>query len=407
MERTSPEVTGRSGPPTSTDQDRIITRRLGRTRQAAPDGRALTHPTVKGALPALDAVRALAAIAVVAAHVFQLFALRGVYIGWARPGDVGVYVFFVLSGFLITRSVLQPTRFSTRSYLIRRAARLLPLYYLSLLLSLTLVDPTPLLSAGGRLDVLSHLFLAHGLFRNMRYSINGVYWTLSIEWFFYLLMALVAPLMRSRRGWLMALGMVVLGPVWRATVFFTADKPDFVYFVQQLPGTADLFGMGMAMALVLRWERVGRLLAVPASRVSLLVASSLVTMGALVLYQQRKPVFFDSRFMVIAWPLLLGIGMAGLVGALAVGAPRLNLAARWSGLAYLGIVSYGIYLFHPPVVVALARAWSSPEGGAIPVPLFMVTALVLIILVGVAFHYTVERPFMRRSRMLSSSAPKP
>ena len=205
-----------------------------------------TATEVRG-LAALDAVRALAAIGVVLTHVAAVLLFRGMPMRWASIGDAGVLVFFVLSGYLIASSVLRPTRFDVRGYMIRRALRILPLYYASMLVALVLIDPTPLLSGPGRADVATHVVLLHGLSRGMRYSIAGIWWTLTVEWLFYVFMAIVAAVFRRPPyGWLIAIGMILLGVVWRLVVFETSTSAaDSAYLVQQFPGAADLFGIGM------------------------------------------------------------------------------------------------------------------------------------------------------------------
>ena len=173
-------------------------------------------PVRSGPLPALDALRAVAAVAVVFAHLYTVFAFRGTLITWARAGDVGVYVFFVLSGYLIAASVLAPVHFDRRGYMLRRATRILPLYYATIVVSVLFIDATPLTTAHGRLDIAAHLLLIHNLWRDFRYSINGVFWTLSVEWLFYLLMVALAPLLRRPRiGWVTCGAMIGTGLVWR------------------------------------------------------------------------------------------------------------------------------------------------------------------------------------------------
>ena len=196
-------------------------------------------------------------IGVVLAHVAAVLVFRGMPLRWAAIGDAGVLVFFVLSGYLIASSVLRPARFDVRGYMIRRALRILPLYYASMLVALILIDPTPLLSGPGRADVATHVVLLHGLSRGMRYSIAGIWWTLTVEWLFYLFIAIVAVVFRrSPYGWLIAIGMILLGVVWRLVVFETSTSAaDSAYLVQQLPGAADLFGIGMLTALAATHRR--------------------------------------------------------------------------------------------------------------------------------------------------------
>jgi len=370
------------------------------------------HATLGGTAPdrrslaALDAVRALAAIGVVLTHVAAVLVFRGMPLRWAAIGDAGVLVFFVLSGYLIASSVLRPARFDVRGYMVRRALRILPLYYASMLVALVLIDPTPLLSGPGRADVAAHVVLLHGLARGMRYSIAGIWWTLTVEWLFYVFMAVVAGVFRrSPYGWLVAIGMIVLGVAWRLVVFETSTAPtDSVYLVQQLPGAADLFGIGMLVALAARTGAVPRLWRHATLRGALLVLSAGLVAGAMYVYYDRKPGYWQDGSMVVLWPLVLAVGVAGMLVCLSRGTSPWHAVTRWTGLAYLGVISFGIYLFHPFVIEALDRAWFA-NGRTVSALPFLVAALAATVLVSMMFHYAVERPAMRWGRRLAGASP--
>jgi peptidoglycan/LPS O-acetylase OafA/YrhL len=359
-------------------------------------------------LAALDAVRALAALGVVLTHVAAVLVFRGVSLQWAAIGDAGVLVFFVLSGYLIASSVLRPSRFDARSYMIRRALRILPLYYASLLVALVLIEPAPLLSGPGRADVAMHVLLLHGLSRGMRYSIAGIWWTLTVEWLFYVLMAIVAPVFRRPPyGWLIAIGMILLGGVWRLAVFETSTSPaDSAYLVQQLPGAADLFGIGMLAALAARTRLVSRLWGHAARRSGLLLLSAGLVAAAMYVYYDRKPGYWQDGVMVVLWPLVLAVGVAAMLISLTRVSSAVHAATRWTGLAYLGVISFGIYLFHPFVIDALDRARFA-DGRPVSALPFIVVAVAATVLVSMMFHYGLERPAMLWGRRLAGAPPRP
>lgn len=356
-------------------------------------------------LSALDALRAFAAIGVLLAHASVPLLFNGTVITWTRAGDVGVSVFFVLSGFLIASSVLRQPRFDTRGYMIRRAARILPLYYVSMLIALVLVDPSPTLTGAGRADVVTHVFMLHGLSRGMRYSMNGVWWTLTVEWLFYLFMGIVSPLFRrGRYGWFLAIGMIALGVLWRLAVFSgSTTAADSAYFVQQLPGMADLFGVGMLLALVSHSGML-RMLASAWARGSLLVLSFSFVIVMLVSYNSNKPDYWENGAMVVVWPLAFAVGIAGLVAGFSIPGTRFHALSRVSGLAYLGTISYGIYLFHPFVIEAFGDAWFT-EGRAVSAVPFILAVLTGTVLLSMLFHYGVERPAMVWGRRMARPSP--
>jgi peptidoglycan/LPS O-acetylase OafA/YrhL len=83
-----------------------------------------------------------------------------------------------------------------------------------------------------------------------------------------------------------------------------------------------------------------------------------------------------------------------------------HAATRWTGLAYLGVISFGIYLFHPFVIEAFDRAWFA-NGRRVSAPPFILAALAATMLVSMMFHYVLERPAMRWGRRLAGASPGP
>jgi peptidoglycan/LPS O-acetylase OafA/YrhL len=83
-----------------------------------------------------------------------------------------------------------------------------------------------------------------------------------------------------------------------------------------------------------------------------------------------------------------------------------HAATRWAGLAYLGVISFGIYLFHPFVIDALDRAWFT-NGRTVSALPFIVVAVAATVLVSTMFHYGLERPAMLWGRRLAGAPPRP
>ena len=348
----------------------------------------------------LDAIRALAALGVVVFHLQPLTEKFGKSIPHAVLGQTGVLVFFVLSGYLIAGSVLRAEHFSVRSYLVRRATRILPLYFLSMLLVL-LVDSSWLLSRAGLVDLGLHGLLVHGLFRDHYTTVYAVWWTLSAEWLFYLLMAVVAPwFRRPRLGWAVAVAFIVIGIGWR---IHSLNSPylDRPFVAQIVVGWLDVFGLGMLAALAVRTGRGQRALDRPLVRVGGLVLALAGMTVAGWAYLNRSPaapyLYWRSRVMVVGWPFLAAVAVAVLV----VVAPTFERSTRpiitGIGLAYLGRISYGIYVFHPLVIQSFSRSWTATA------PTMSVWMLIPLVVAGtvvasVLSHHLVERPAMAWGR---------
>ena len=234
--------------------------------------------TSTGHFPLIDLLRGFAAISVLTLHVIALsnwtaFPTRGP-LAWFRVGALGVDLFFVISGFVIAHSAF--SSFERRKfgfvwpYLKHRLFRIVPLFYLTLAVFLC-VEPS-LLSSGVFLDrFISHV-LFYFTFQFDRFSsINGPNWSVGIEMQFYLLMAILTPVLFRIRSQLVAIAVFVLVSIaiagaWRyfGNSIIAKDGNEFrnyrVFVVTtQLPGHLDEFALGICVAFFVRsriFERV-------------------------------------------------------------------------------------------------------------------------------------------------------
>ncbi|EFC82045.1 acyltransferase [Parafrankia sp. EUN1f] len=233
-----------------------------RERPVPPDtaARRAGAPTRRtGYNPALDGVRALAMLCVL---VFHMDALPG--------GYLGVDVFFVLSGFLITRQLLaerdRTGRVSLPMFYLRRAYRLLPAFWLLALVGFTAVVVLGAGTAGER-DEFLHTLAAAMLYVNNYFQVVqqntgagwlGHTWSLSLEEQFYLLWPLLL-LVLCRRPWIdrrlpaVLLGGVVAVMLWRDVLNASGASGTRTYF--GLDTRADALLVGCALAAWLRARR--------------------------------------------------------------------------------------------------------------------------------------------------------
>ena len=185
-------------------------------------------------LDALTGLRGFAAIWVALWHAWKFsgrptyeLMLWGYYLDLTpliRTGWAGVDVFFVLSGFVLGLPYCQALLgnrppIGTAEFFRRRLLRVLPAYYIQLIILLLLW-----LILAGRLpvpvtDILAHVFMLHNIFPGQGEMINGVYWTLPIEFDFYLVLPLMALLLAPKKWpWLLA-GSLLLVLVYRYGMF--------------------------------------------------------------------------------------------------------------------------------------------------------------------------------------------
>jgi len=323
---------------------------------AVSDRVALEHPPRLGYIPALDGLRALAVIAVLLYHGDQ---------AWIPGGFLGVDVFFVISGYLITCLLLsdwqQHGRVGLKRFWFRRARRLLPalftmLFVVSLYAILFLPDVVDQL----RGEVIAALLYVENwflVFRDLSYFQSAGrppllqhVWSLAVEEQFYLLwpLILVFALSRwgkSRRTLLTGiLAGVVVSTLEMAILYHPYTDPSRVYYGTDTRVAALL--MGAALAFVWApWRLVGK-----TGRNAAVLLDSLAVFSAIALFWlflnvgEFDPGLYRGGFLV-----------AAMVSAILIAAtvhPASRLTPWVLGFAvfrWIGVRSYGIYLWHWPI----------------------------------------------------------
>jgi len=344
-------------------------------------------------VPQLDGIRAIAVLLVVLFHLnISLF----------RAGYVGVDIFFVVSGFLITTLVVEERqrsgRISLSAFWARRARRLLPaLIVLLITVSLAAgLTGTASRRAGLRGDVLATTaYVANWRFiGTSSYFVNTGFesplqhtWSLAIEEQFYLVWPLVAVLLlvvlgRSRRAIGVAAAVGAAVSVSLLAIRWSSTGVERAYMGTDARIFEPLIGALAAVLITEPWavrflSRHGRLMG---------IVGVLGIVAALILVGAHPKAYFDGGALLLSFMTTLVL--------FAMWRPHDGLVTSslaWRPLVWIGVISYGIYLWHWPITLWLGARDPTANNLAVR----RVAAVVLTIAVAGLSYVAVERPIRR------------
>jgi peptidoglycan/LPS O-acetylase OafA/YrhL len=347
----------------------------------------------------IQGLRALAVVAVVLDHLF----------GWPLGGFVGVDVFFVISGFLITGHLFREHekngRISFADFYRRRAKRILPIA--TFVLAFTVVASFFVYLNARATGVLWDSVYAFFFAANWHFALDGTdywandglespvqhFWSLAVEeqfyavwpWLIVLVLGVGTALGWSRRGSKRTLLIVMfvitaLSFVW--ALFETANSPTWAYF----------------STFARAWELgIGAVLAVASTKLARMPTAVRSVMGWVGLLGILSAVFLLDESVPFPAPwALLPVSATALVIASGTGGEQRHLYPLTNRVAgYLGDISYSLYLWHWPVIVLLAALVQ-------PGPAYFVIVLCLSVGLSVLSYHFLEDP-IRKSNWLDHS----
>lgn len=344
-------------------------------------------------MPSLDGIRAFSFLLVYFSHAG---------LGALVPGGIGVTIFFFLSGFLIT--TLMRAEFERngavnfRHFWLRRAFRILPPFYLVLLvtaLAALIFDPPgtllPPAVAAQVLHVTNYWIIGHGY--GGQPAGTGVYWSLAVEEHFYLLFPLMYVGMQKlrlppRKQVALLWGLCALVLLWRCVLVFAFHvSTDHTYMATDTRFDSILFGCALAV-----WnnpvldapplnERRWKYLVVPAA---------VAVIAGCLLY--RAPAFRETLRYSLQGMALTIIFIAAIRFSDWLPFRLLN----WRPVAFMGVLSYSLYLLHYAVLFAVERNFPTAR------PILQgLLALAVSFVLAWAIYEVVEKPCARLRRRLT------
>jgi peptidoglycan/LPS O-acetylase OafA/YrhL len=367
-------------------------------------------------MPGLDGLRALAVLAVIAYHE---------QLGWAPGGLLGVGVFFTLSGYLITDLLLgqwvRSGGLNLGDFWLRRARRLLPALFVMLAAVtawVTVMSPARLASLRGAVAGAAtyssnwyYIYTHNSYFA--RFAPPGPFdhlWSLAVEEQFYLVWPWVLLLgvyfLRGRKPgavrWLAlpTLALAAASAVAMLMLYHPGYDPTRIYEGSDTRACGLL--VGAALAMVWPSRRAAR--TALWTRVALDGAgfAGLAVIGVMIWRVGQYSAFTYQGGLV-----LLSVATAGTVAAVAYPGSLVGVMLGWKPLRWIGVRSYGIYLWHYPVIIL-----TSPANSAEDLPRAALQVAASIGLAALSWHF-VEEPIRRGAlgrawkRMRSRTAGQP
>lgn len=329
----------------------------------------------QGYMPQLDVLRAIAVALVIIQHWFYAFKI----FRFLPEGELGVKLFFVLSGYLITRILLDYKQRvltgnmsmvqSLKKFYYRRFLRIFPIYYLLLFL-LYLIYPSKISdSFVWHFFYLSNYFF---YFINHGWGYVSHFWSLSVEEQFYIFWPFVILL--SKRKYLLGIiiGTTLLGILFRATNF----SHSYMYYILT-PACFDALGLGALLALKYDWITTK----IKTMSVTYFV-TLLLSIGLIIYFHTLGKIVFNQIFL----GLFIAIFSFLAVAKLSIGS-KFHFIFENRILIFIGKISYGIYLYHNLIPFTYINH--------VHILFSYLLRIAVLLLVASASYYIIERPFLK------------
>jgi peptidoglycan/LPS O-acetylase OafA/YrhL len=375
---------------------------------AAPVAPPGSEPRLPAHLPALDGLRGLAIVLTLCHNLSPLQSPSGLParlleaaldVGW-----VGVQLFFVLSGFLITGLLMtsQDRPDYYRSFFGRRVLRIFPLYYAALLLFMVvlpeLVTLPPVFETDRQQQIWYWLYLSNF---TEPFGLGGEslphFWSLAVEEQFYL----IWPFLVHRRGGQgllkLCLSVAVVGFVVRVGMVLAGVRTEAIYMFSI--SRLDALALGASMAVLVRLP--GWLPWLLSMRRRMWMFATVLIVGGLFVthgYPRSRPLGQSLGYLILAVVFALAVLAAACEDTDPT--PRRGLVAllRSGPLRTLGKYSYGMYVFHKPlhdlVGVPVLRSWGYLRDDITATLVYVAAGLLATLLVAVASYHLLEKHFL-------------
>jgi exopolysaccharide production protein ExoZ len=340
----------------------------------------------------IDGLRAVAILTVVFGHYYMAVYRPGLprWFDLLGYGYLGVHLFLLLSGVCIGWAYVGPKKkpFVARDFFTRRAARILPAYYVALAISLVLAPPATI--EQWIKQTATHLSMTHNLFQDTVLALNGAFWSLALESQLYVTFPLFL-VAATRFGWLRALvAVLAFQSIYRVSLMHLGTGYTSTTFV--LPwgvlGRVFEFSLGVFLAHLIKTQR--------------LLLPQAVTVGAFVVFAAfgraaKKDLGVTHPLTDLLWTSAFALFV--LSAARPASIVRRILETRV--LIRIGEASYSIYLIHSFILGPLVRGVITEASPASVCVAASVPFVLATLALCYPFYWLVERPLLGLGRRSS------
>jgi peptidoglycan/LPS O-acetylase OafA/YrhL len=324
-------------------------------------------------MPSLDGLRAISIALVLLGHLSGTRGFAYLDLGIGDYAHLGVVVFFVISGFLITRLLLsehtKTGHVSLKLFYARRSLRVFPALY-------TYIACISLLWLAG----IVHLE-ARDFWHAVTYTVNympkrswdiGHLWSLSVEEQFYLLWPCTLVTLGPRRASWVAVGAILFGPVARSGAWYFLKGIPWHRDLEMFPMVADSLAMGCLLAKVSGW--------LEGQDWYLQLFRPVYSVGLLAL------LLLTNRYLGYnGWVAVFGTSVINVILAILIhrsvycSRDWMGQVLNWKPIAFVGVLSYSLYLWQQPFLNRTSTAWvnTSPQNLAFAVAASLASYLLL------------------------------
>ena len=302
----------------------------------------------------LDMFRGIAAIFVLLFHFYTFYSHEllsfSQYFSLLSLGHIGVDLFFVLSGFLITLSLWRSKSFS--HFFVKRLKRIAPLVIATTLVFWGMKTDFSEITLWNITDLFSHLFFVNGFFPEFYSTINPVTWSISIEMAFYILLPVVWIVFAKKnmkKFFTIFSVLVVCSFFYRAFLFYYFQEHSEInahlkiIYSEQLWGRLDQFFVGIILAYlyISKIKRIGGV-----------VFSSFLLLISGYLFFEYQSHFRDIFLLQVFLHTATALGFAGILYSFVSTNDEsfIKNNSITKILSWFGSISYGIYIFHFAII---------------------------------------------------------